>query len=40
MRKKMIRNIRIETMDQLMELIAEETYRPELKRYRDLQGGV
>ena len=23
-------------MDQLMELIAEETYRPELKRYRDL----
>ena len=32
----MIRNIRIETMDQLMELIAEETYRPELKRYRDL----
>ena len=32
----MIRNIRIETMDQLMELIGEKTYRPELKRYRDL----
>ena len=32
----MIRNIRIETMDQLMDLIGEKTYRPELKRYRDL----
>ena len=33
----MIKQIRIETMDQLMQLMAEQQYRPELKRYRDLQ---
>ena len=32
----MISQIRIETMDQLTELVAEQQYRPELKRYRDL----
>lgn len=32
----MIKNIRIETMDQLMEMISEQTYRSEFKRYRDL----
>jgi hypothetical protein len=32
----MIRNTRIETMEQLKDLIAEQPYRPELKRYRDL----
>ena len=33
----MISQTRIETMDQLMQLMAEQQYRPELKRYRDLQ---
>ena len=32
----MISQIRIETMDQLTELVTEQQYRPELRRYRDL----
>lgn len=32
----MIRTIRIETMEQLMELMSVQEYRPELQRYRDL----
>lgn len=32
----MITEIRIETMEQVMELMYEQEYRPELQRYRDL----
>ena len=32
----MIRTIRIESMEHLLELLSEQEYRPELQRYRDL----
>ena len=33
----MISEVRIETMQQMMELISQQQYRPELKRHRDLR---
>lgn len=32
----MIKEIRIDEIQQLMEMVTEQTYRPDLKRYRDL----